>query len=113
MKLGFWNRLAIVVGGLGSVIGASMLVVSENYNAAMARQAGYDACSKGVGKPGSDLTFQFCHDTWLANKSSLGLYEWAQAVGAFALVAAVLYLLVAFLVWLIRWVLAGRQQKIP
>lgn len=109
MKLGFWNRMALVAGGLGSLAGGTITVVSQNYKTAELRESGYQDCAKQVGKPGSDLSYTACHDMWRNVGHGMGLADWLMMIGAYALVAVALYLLIALFVWLIRWVWAGRQ----
>lgn len=110
MKLGFWNRLALVAGVLLSVGGASYTVLEHNNSRYKALSSGYDTCVSGVGKPGSDLTLQFCYDSWLAHMNTMGWDAWLQFIGVYAAAYVALYLVIWCFVWVTKWVWRGRKE---
>lgn len=71
---------------------------------------GYRNCIDGVGKPNSNLTVEYCGDTWFRSTSGVGWEEWFQAVGALALVAVIIYGTLWLSVWVVKWILRGRSQ---
>jgi len=109
MKLGFWNRLAIVAGALFTVAAPSWLILSSNMEATRNREDGFSNCVSGVGKPGSDLTYEFCRQSWLGDPvSHLGWTHWLQAAAICACVALFFYGLIWVCVSVAKWVWRGR-----
>jgi hypothetical protein len=102
VKLGFWNRLAIVAGGLFPLVGASWLILSQREEMFEARQSGYLTCVQS--NPRAN-----CWDLWMEGRSTLGWTDWWQTVGALVLVAMVFYALIGAAVWLAKWIWRGRQ----
>lgn len=108
MRLGVWNRLAIVGAGLFSLGGGTWMVVSDNIERAKIQESGYASCIAAVAEPNSNLSYEFCRKIWLTTQSSLGWNEWAQAVAACAFAAAFVYLLILMAVVIAKWIWRGR-----
>ena len=108
MKLGFWNRLSLALGTLFTLIGSTWLVLSENDKMYDTRASGFSACLNAI-KPGSNLTYEFCNETWMTPVNSLGLKAWAETAFAFAAFSLVVYIGIWIAVWVAKWVWRGRQ----
>lgn len=113
MRLGFWNRLAIVASVLAILIAPTWFVVSENYKMTVAREQGYNTCLDQVYKPGSDLTRKQCEEIWEPYQAGyrMGWGAWREAAFAVAAMSAVIYALIWLAAWITRWVLRGRVDK--
>lgn len=110
LRLGFWNRLALVVGVLFTVIAPTWLNLSNHQRALKAREGGFEACVSGVGKANSDLTYEFCRETWLAPPTGhLGWAHWLESAAIFAGIALFLYGLIWASVLVVKWILRGRS----
>lgn len=113
MKLGFWNRLAIVASGIACVTGATYFVLDQNSKMATSHQIGYDACIKSVtSTPGwNSEGFKTCNDIWLNEARSptpwLGWNDWWQAMGVIALACGILYLFLWAFAEIGKWVWRG------
>lgn len=110
MRLGFWNRLAVVAAVLFSLGGATWMILSANMESSQRNADGYSACIAGVSVPNSGLTVKSCGDIWFKSTNGLGWMEWFQAVGALALVAVIIYGIFWLSVWVVKWILRGRGQ---
>jgi hypothetical protein len=111
VRLGFWNRLAIVAGALFSLGGATWMIISERMQSNEIMRLGYSACIDGVGIPNSGVTVKYCGDVWLKSTGGVGWEEWFQAVGALALFAVIIYCIIWLAVWVVKWILRGRGQN--
>ena len=111
MRLGFWNRLAVVAGVLFTIISPTWLVVSTNLEYAQVNEEGYSSCIKGVGQNGSDLTFDSCRNIWLKNGSHLGFDDWLPLAGAYAALSVFIYVVLWLAVWIIKWIMRGRHRS--
>lgn len=108
MKLGFWNRLALALGTIFTLIGSTWLVLSENNKMYETRASGFHSCLNGI-KPGSDLSYEFCDETWMTPLNTLGFNVWAETAFAFAAISVVVYIVVWIAVYVAKWVWRGRQ----
>lgn len=113
MKLGFWNRLAIVAGVIFTITAPTWLILSQNYEMSKARMAGYKTCTAAVGTGDGSITWDFCRASWLDGEYRLGWTEWWQAVLATAAIALVVYGLIAGIVFTAKWVWRGRSISTP
>lgn len=111
MRLGLWNRLALVSTVSFTLIWPTWSILSSNAELARTLESGYSSCIQRVGKPGSDLTHEFCRKSWLEEHSYAGWTEWAMTVAAAALLSLIVYLLAALIVWVAKWVWRGRERQ--
>ena len=109
MKLGIWNRLAIVAGAVVTFVGPTWLTLKLNYEAVVRNETGFSDCIRDIGKPNTDLTYGLCRKIWQPPTDKLGFAEWFQAALVFAALAASVYACVWLSVWVIKWILRGRQ----
>jgi hypothetical protein len=109
MKLGFWNRLAVVSAVLFTFVCATWMVLSTNKDSSDRKAEAYSDCIKMVSQPYSDLTVEYCSEVWLQPSNFYGWNEWFQFLGMFALMAAILYAVIWLAVWIVKWILRGRN----
>lgn len=109
LRLGFWNRLAIVASSLGSIGGATWMVLSANNASSKAREDGYSFCMEGLSRPGTDLTPEYCGELWLGKPLPLGWTHWFETIGGLLLLSGAIYILIAATAWVARWVWRGRS----
>ena len=110
MKIGFWNRLAIVGAALLMLIGPTWMLVSQNAATSERMQEGYTACmATGVEAGESDLSY--CWDHWMEGQYFLGFNEWLEMVGVAAILAAVFYAMIWCAVRIAKWVWRGRAVR--
>ena len=120
MKLGFWNRLAIVAGALSTFGGATWFWASQSEISMNAIETSYDICIKWAGeslkRDGNykryDAEFAQCSDERNRGWDHMpGWTEWWwSALGAFAL-TLIAYTIIAAVVWTAKWVWRGRPKK--
>lgn len=110
MRLGFWNRLAVVSAALFTFISATWMVLATNKESSDRRAEGYSDCIKMVSESNSDLTVAYCSEVWLEPPSIYGWNEWFQFLGMFALMAAILYAIIWLGVWAVKWIMRGRSE---
>lgn len=109
--MGFWNRLALVIGLLGSLGWATYWILSSRAESMQSSQSGFSACLDGVARPGSDLTYAFCEDIWLRERWLPGWFEWFQAVGAMLALSLLAYGLIRLFLAIAFWVWRGRKSS--
>jgi hypothetical protein len=111
MKLGMWNRLAIVGAVLSLLVLPAWLIIDANIDFAKAHEEGYSRCIEAVSKPNDGtLSVSQCREIWpIGGQSSYGWPEWREAVMATAIVYATLYVLICLIAWTAKWILRGRQ----
>lgn len=110
MKLGLWNRLAIVAGVLITLFAPTWLIITDRQKIIETHIGGYRNCVESIAIPGSGLTHDYCYETWLEYWTP-GWLEWFQAAGFAALFAALLYGLIWSIVWTAKWVWRGKNTK--
>lgn len=111
MKLGIWNRLAIVLIALTSLILPTWLIVSSNVKFAKAHEEGYQACVARAMEPNDGtLTIEACREIWpVGGRTSYGMAQWWEAVGATLIACILLYGLLWVAVSVAKWVWRGRE----
>jgi len=115
MKIGFWNRLAVVAGALFTFITPTWLVLWQQTENSRIRGEGYQTCLRAAYEQrGSGyLNEDRCWETWMNVRSGPGWTEWWQTVGAMLLLVGVIYLIVLAIVQTCKWVWRGRQAHGP
>lgn len=116
MRLGFWNRLAIVATGVACLAGPIWYVVSGNNELESLRQAYYVACqtdAQGFLDTGDFDIYrqesQRCLDERYAeNRYRYGWPEWREALVETIILSGIVYLLIFSIVRITRWVWRGR-----
>lgn len=112
MRLGFWNRLAIVATGLALLIAPLWIIVGINGDLDQLDTALYNACEKDaqalpLGK------YYAAHDKcwkerFRGDRYRPGWSQWSEyAIGTFT-ACAILYALIFAVNWIVRWVWRGR-----
>lgn len=108
MRLGFWNRLALVVGVIGTFVAATAitLVSMSDFNELISTH--YADC---VSRADMDAAMrETCWNEYLAAQlRGPGWGFWRETIIGSAMAAVILYLLIAASVWVARWVWRGRQ----
>jgi hypothetical protein len=118
MKLGLWNRLAIVATGLVMLIGPVAVMASIAYDVFPRQQASLDACNAAVDAVTDwrerNAQRDECWENYLDNLKAYTPWTWANwreiALG-FAITCVAAYALIFAAQWIARWVLAGRTIK--
>lgn len=109
MRLGFWNRLAVVAFVLGVVGGPTWYVFSVNSELAELQQARLDTCTAVAASKLDNKANEKCWDEFTRHPSRfLGRQEWFEAIPAAALSFAVIYAIIACAVQIAKWVWRGR-----
>lgn len=106
IRLGFWNRLAVVIGLLTTFVAPSWGVLSSNIDMAEAKRSGHVTCLDAA-KDSSAI--KICDEIWLSDLGYSGWGYWWQAVAGTALAVAAIYSLIWLIVWIAKWVWRGRS----
>lgn len=111
MRLGFWNRLALVVAAISVFALPTYFVLSHNSDHAKVMASGYDTCiNKAVEQPESVPSLDYCAELWVYPKGGYwGWSVWLESVAWSVPLALVIYALLAGIIWVARWIWAGRQ----
>jgi hypothetical protein len=109
MKLGLWNRLAVVSAGLTLLATPTWWILSERAEIATSQSSAFRACAAAARENPDQYSIDFCFDTWLGDYWMPGWTEWWQAMGVVAILVAIVYGLIWGAVWLARWIWRGRQ----
>lgn len=108
MKLGFWNRLALVAGVLGAFAWPTWWILSSNANHAEAMGSAFERCINAAKTIGDD---KVCREIWLdSERGYLGWSQWGVGVLVAGLALIALYLIIWLVVWAAKWIWRGRQQ---
>lgn len=117
MKLGFWNRLAIVASGITLLVAPIAVGIYQNKALQEQRQVNYDLCMKiandlwgdGDAKVHGDA-LQSCWNTHFPKHDTgpSAWDEWRVAFMATAFVCLVIYLMIWSVYAVSRWVWRGR-----
>lgn len=106
MRLGFWNRLALVLGIVASVGGSTALWLHFNREEGEQQSEGYARCIKAI------TDWDLCDKIWNARKwPYYGWSEWLFGLAALAVASLFLYLMTWAIVATAKWVWRGRPQK--
>lgn len=111
LRLGFWNRLAIVLIAAGALITATRtwyVLASERVEV---REEGYSACIAAVTGAEGGVTRTYCRETWISDFWLPGWEFWLGNVGLYLLIGAAVYLVIWIAVAVIRWVWRGRVSS--
>jgi hypothetical protein len=110
MRLGFWNRLALVIGVVVTFVVPSWLVFSVGQQQRADMEAGYETCTEAASAPVDWYAMAECNETW--GHTSLGAYGWKmwfEHVAVTAISVIVIYLIIVVLVQSGIWVWKGRN----
>lgn len=107
VKLGFWNRLALVVGVLALFIIPTWDVVNSNSEMAEHRISGHATC---LGFADSSAAIKHCDETFLTDLGDKGWGYWKIAFVNTAGGLAILYLLIWVIVATAKWIWRGRDN---
>lgn len=108
-KLGFWNRLALVLVIAFPLIAGPIahVISSQDYDARM--QLNYEKCLERVMGGDESVTADWCYEMWVLDNFGPDLGDlWSWMFG-FLVIAVVTYLAIWLLVVIGRWVLRGRD----
>lgn len=112
MRLGFWNRLAIVAFVFGSFALPTWYVLSGNMELSELQQSAHKSCVAAAEQRGDVEGRDRCFDALMAGSDRFyGWSEWGNAIAPSMIGLAILYLLVAGIVQTCKWVGRGRVQK--
>lgn len=119
MRLGFWNRLAIVGTVLFCLIGPSAIWLRDAQQAEKRQEAYYTICmdlarqlQKSDGYEAYSKQERQCwKERFEMPHYRPGWALWREAFGACLLLSAVFYLFTAGCVFVVRWVWAGRAKN--
>jgi len=117
MRLGLWNRLAIVSAAAYILLGSTWHVISANEAAFQDRVREYNFCISPPAKPlpplRSDVIVELhkvCGKLLESQLGVLGWSDWFSLVATYAFRALLLYGLILAAVWIGRWIWRGRSQ---
>lgn len=105
VRLGFWNRLALVVGVLATFIIPSWSVLSSNLAMSEAKQSGHVTCLGAANGPDA---IKLCDEIWLSQLGYYGWGYWWLAVVNTIVAVVIVYLLIWAGVATIKWIWRGR-----
>lgn len=115
MRLGFWNRLAIVATGLAMLIAPIWYIMAVNKQIDDGREQNYHLCMAGADilKDANKYedTFQRCWDMRFPKDDTIrpGWPAWREGVVSTLIVCAILYTLIWVIVATIKWIWRGRR----
>ena len=118
MRLGFWNRLAIVVGGIALVVVPTAVWFDMVKSHHESRNLSLELCQSIANRylerdeyERYRIEDQKCWDErWNSPDTSPGWAVWWELVGGTAVALIVLYLLVWSAVATVKWVWRGRES---
>lgn len=108
MRLGFWNRLALVAGVLLTFGIPSWWVLGTNADNQAIFQREYHSCVNQLAERLEPEAVPYCSSQWLEGAPYLDWNTWLEAVATMAGVVVIAYLLIASAAWIYKWVMAGR-----
>lgn len=110
MRLGFWNRLAVVAFVIGTIAGPSWYVLSANAEMSALQQGAYETCMAVADERRDFAAKKTCFDTLVSGSDRfLGWSEWRQAIIPTLILLVAGYLIIAGAAWVVRWVWRGRS----
>lgn len=115
MRLGLWNRLAVVATVLALIILPAWFILSANVDFAERHEQGYQECLRSAMRStDGTLTGSACREIWPAVVPySYGWAQWGEMVIATFVMCVALYGLIWLTVWTIKWVWRGRDADSP
>lgn len=108
MKIGFWNRAAIVLGVIGIVAVPTWWAVTINLNHSRVMESGYRTCVAAADERRDIAGSRYCYELWVTGQSSVGWGDWLQAVAWAIPAMLIIYGLLFSVVWVAKWVWRGR-----
>ena len=109
IRLGFWNRLAIVATALTIMIVPTYAYLDYIADAQTRNEAWFDMCLEFPPK-NEAAKFEECRQQYLeASTNPTGGFWW-EVAGATLIICGVLYALIWLAVWIAKWVWRGRNR---
>ncbi len=126
MRLGFWNRLALVATGLALIVGPLAIQTRMKYQLTQSEQDQYGICFNIASskmeraiRDGKPHTFNAdadaCAEDWMRSAELFDPFTWEKWSGLATTtlgLAALLYCLIWLGVIVSRWVWKGRSVKV-
>lgn len=114
MKLGMWNRLAVVGAVLSLLVLPAWYIADSSIYLAEAQEQGFTRCIEAASQRNDGtLSNAKCREIWpISGQYKYGWTEWRQAATATLIAYAAIYILIWLTVWTTRWVLRGRQANL-
>ncbi len=116
MKLGFWNRLVIVVAGITLLVGPPTIQLAMAHDAKQANDAAFEVCKLLAEQQpiiGSQLASrEDCIAEYLADDAASDIWTldtWLGIAAAIGGACAILYVILFALQRIARWVWQGRE----
>jgi hypothetical protein len=110
MKLGFWNRLAVVAGTLFTIGVPSWFAIVSNVERNAQNHKEFEKCANQNVKDVMGW-IEFCANLHLNDDGKIGWGDWLQLVALSAIAWMVLYIIVWVLARIAFWVWKGRKTK--
>jgi hypothetical protein len=110
MRLGFWNRLALVIGVLFTLITPTALVLYLHADISESRNETFDACLAERMRL-NEFTVDCLELSGIGSPINVGWTDWWQTLLGSAVFYVLLYLLIAAAVRVARWVWRGRSAQ--
>ena len=109
MKLGFWNRLALVIGVVVTLVVPSWMVLSLKDQHRKVMDSGYQACIAAASDNYEPNGLQACWQIWIEPTTPYGWDYWWALVGGAAIAVVIVYLVIAAGIFTAKWVWRGRN----
>ena len=116
-KLGFWNRLAVVLSGLTLALAPPISIISNDLRQARVYNEIYEKCMAAALQAGDVeeqmVQEEFCRSQRLARldrPSPWTLSNWTVLVTGWGLICATIYAVAFAAQWLASWVWRGREE---
>lgn len=110
MRLGFWNRLALVAWVIGTLALPTWWVLSTNARHSEVMQSGYRKCLAAANESSNYESRELCWDLWVegARLGFMGWGAWWEGLGWAAIGLGILYAIIRLCVSVAKWVWQGR-----
>ena len=98
-----------MAGSLFALFGSSWQFLNASSAHIEAQERGYSNCTASALKSGGNLSYDYCREIWLDNQSSYDFEYWLIGLASYALMALAIYIIIAILAWLAKWIWRGRS----
>lgn len=113
-RLGMWNRLAVVLIALTSIVAPTWLIIDQRAHIIETNSNGYKICMKDAALATADggTSAASCSRAWFRDDQWYpGWTEWWQTAGGVLLLCVIGYALIWLAVALAKWIWRGRQPN--